>query len=56
MLVGGWSPIFPFTRFSVHLAISTITPAGSVYKSSGDNVGAGQDMTCVVYVSVTKRA
>ena len=28
----------PLAGFSVHLASSAVTPAGSVHKSSGDNV------------------
>ena len=31
-----------------------MTPVGSVHKSRGDNVGAVEDMICVVCVSVTK--
>ena len=34
--------------FSVHLASSAVTPAGSVHKSRGDNVGAVEEMMCVV--------
>ena len=37
----------PPARFSVHLV-------GSVHKSRGDNVGAVEEMMCVVYVSVRK--
>ena len=42
LLVGG-SPIFPIVihrelSFSVHLPSSSVTPAGSVHKSRGDNV------------------
>ena len=36
------------TSFSVHLASSAVTPAGSVPKSRGDNVGAVEEMMCVV--------
>ena len=32
---------------SLHLASSPITPAGSVHKSRGDNVGAVEEMVCV---------
>ena len=32
--------------FSVHLASSAITPAGSVHKSRGENVGAVEEMMC----------
>ena len=39
-----------------HLASSAGTPAGSVHKSRGDNVGVVEEMMCVVYVSVTKGA
>ena len=42
------------SSFSVHLASSAVTPAGSVHKSIGDNVGAVEERMCVVYVSVTK--
>ena len=34
----------PHANFSVHLASSAVTPAGSVHKSSGDNVGAAEEM------------
>ena len=38
----GWSPIFTLVvhvaSFSVNVAISAVTPAGSVHKSRGDNV------------------
>ena len=48
--------------FSVHLASSAVTPAGSVHKSRCDNGGGGayvsaaEEMMSVVYVSVTKGA
>ena len=44
----------PPASFSFHLVSSAVTPAGSVYKSRGDNVGAVEEMMCVEYVSVTK--
>ena len=43
----------PPARFSLHLANSSITPAGSVHKSRGDNVGAVEEVMCV---DVTKGA
>ena len=46
--------------FSVHIASSAITPAGSVHKSRGDKcgvyMGAVEEMKCVVCVDVTERA
>ena len=43
--------VVPPASFSVHLASSAVTPAGSVHKSRGDNVvrmwGAVEDMMCV---------
>ena len=53
-LASGGSPDVP--SFSVHLASSAVTPAGSVHKSRGDNVGAVEDMMCVVSVDVTEGA
>ena len=44
------------TSFSGHLPSSAVTPSGSVHKTRGDNVGAVDEMICVVYVSVTKGA
>ena len=44
----------PPSNFSVHLAISAVRPAGCVHKSRGDNVGAVEEMMCVVCVSVTE--
>ena len=41
LLVGGESDVpacGPPASFSVHLASSAVTPAGSVHKSRGDNV------------------
>ena len=38
------------------LASSAVTPAGSVHKSRGDNVGAVEEMMCVVCVDVTEGA
>ena len=47
----------PPTSFSVHLASSALTPAGSVHKSRGGAyVGAVEEMMCVVFVSVTEGA
>ena len=48
----------PPASFSVHLASSAVTPAGSVHKSrvTGVYVGAVEEMMCVVYVSVTEGA
>ena len=46
----------PPARFSVHLASSAVTLAGSVQKSRGDNVGAVEEMMSVLYVSVTEAA
>ena len=46
----------PPARFSVHLASSAVKPAGSVHKSRGENVGAVEEMMCVVCVDVTERA
>ena len=38
-LASVWSPVCgPSASFSVHLASSAVTPAGSVHKSMGDNV------------------
>ena len=52
-LASGGSPMFPL---AVHLASSAVTPAGSVNKSRGDNVGAVEEMMCVVCVDVTEGA
>ena len=46
----------PPASFSVHLAGSAVTSAGSVHKSRGDNVGAVEEMMCVVCVDVTEGA
>ena len=46
----------PPASFSVHLASSAVTPAGSVHKSRGDNVGAVEEMMCDVCVDVTEGA
>ena len=46
----------PPVSFSVRLASSAVTPVGSVHTSRGDNVGAVEEMMCVVYVSVTRGA
>ena len=43
-------------NFSIHLYGSAVTTAGSVHISRGDNVGAVEEMMCVVYMSVTKGA
>ena len=57
-LASGVSPNIPAcsppASFSVHLAISAVTPAGSVHKSRGDNVGAVEEMMCVVCMDVTE--
>ena len=42
--------------FSVNLASSAVTLAWSVHKSSGDNVGAVDEMMCVVCVYVAELA
>ena len=63
-LASGGSPMFPLVvhqpAFSVHLASSAVTPAGSVHKSRGDNVVrmwvAVEEMMCVVCVDVTEGA
>ena len=44
----------PPASFSVHLASSAVTLAGSVHKSRADNVGAVEEMICVVCVDVTE--
>ena len=57
LVCGGESdhPAFsPQASLSLHLASSSITSAGSVYKSRGDNVGAVKEMMCVVCVDVTE--
>ena len=49
----------PPASFSVHLASSPVTPAGSVHKSRGDNVvrmWVQCEMMCVVCVDVTEGA
>ena len=50
----------PPASFSVHLASSAVTPAGSVHKSRGDRCGAYvsavEEMMCVVCVDVTEGA
>ena len=48
----------PPASFSVHLASSALTPAGSVHKSRGDNVVRiwVQLKRCVVCVDVTEGA
>ena len=38
----------PPVSFSVHLTSCAVTPAGSVHKSRFDNVGAVEEMMCVV--------
>ena len=43
-----YHPTFgPPASLSLYLASSSITPAGSVHKSRGDNVGAVEEMMCV---------
>ena len=49
----------PPTSLSLHLASSSITPAGSVHKSRGEcgaYVGAVEEMVCVVCVVVAEGA
>ena len=46
----------PPASLSLHLASSSITPAGSVHKSRGDNVGAVEEMGCVLCVGVIEWA
>ena len=50
----------PPASFSVHLAISAVTSAGSVHKFRGDNVVRMwvqlEEMMCVVCVDVTEGA
>ena len=46
----------PPASFSIHLASNAVTLAGSVHKSKDDNMGAVEEMMCVVYVNVTKGA
>ena len=54
-LASGGSPIFPLVvHQTASLGSSAFTLMGFVRKSNGDNVGAVEEMMCVVYVSVTK--
>ena len=46
----------PPNSLSIHLANSAVNMAGAVHKSRGNNVGAVEEMMCVVYVSVTMGA
>ena len=46
----------PPASISLHLASSSITPAGSVHKSRGDNVGAVEEMVCVMCLGVAEGA
>ena len=46
----------PPASLSLHLASSSTIPAGSVNISRGDNVGAVEEMMCVVCVDVTQGA
>ena len=46
----------PPTSFSVHLSSSAVNLAGSVHNSRGDNVGAVEEMMCVMCVSVAEGA
>ena len=56
-LASGGSPMFPLVVHQpASLASSAVTPAGSVHKSRGDNVGAVEEMMCVVCVDVTEGA
>ena len=53
-LVCGVSPIIALlVHQPAYLASSSITSAGSVHKSRGDNVGAVEELMCVVCVDVT---
>ena len=59
-LASGGSPMFPLvvhqpTSPSIW-ASSAVTPAGSVHKSRGDNVGAVEELMCVVCVDITEGA
>ena len=48
ILASGGSPMFPLmVHQPAYLASSAVTPAGSVHKSRGDNVGAVDEMSCV---------
>ena len=55
LAIGGGGPILPL---DVHqpssLASSSVTPAGFVHKSKGENVGSVEEMMRVVYVRVKK--
>ena len=42
----------PPASFSLNLASSALTPAGSVHKSRGDNVGTVEEMMCVSVAEV----
>ena len=44
----------PAASFSVHLAINAVNPTRYAHKSRGDNVGAVEEMMCVMSVSATK--
>ena len=49
-------PPASFPSPSICLASSAVTPVGSVHKSRGDNVGAVEEMMCVVCVDVAEGA
>ena len=56
-LASGGSLMFPLVVHQpAYLASSAVTPAGSVHKFRGDNVGAVEEMMCVVCVDVTEGA
>ena len=56
-LANGGSLMFPLVVHQpASLASSAVTSAGSVHKSRGDNVGAVEEMMCVVCVDVTEGA
>ena len=51
--IGGGSPIFPLV---VHQPAYLTSSAVTVHKFRGDNVGAVEEMMCVVCESVTEGA
>ena len=56
-LASGGRPMFLLVVHQpASLANSAVTPAGSVHKSRVDNVGAVEEMMCVVCVDVTEGA
>ena len=56
-LASGGSPMFPLVLHqpASPFFCSVVTPAGSVHKSRGDNVGAVEEMMCVVCVWMLQR-